>query len=164
MLYRRKRSPKAAIKIAIREEFPLCNFLTCPKCGRLITASRSKGRTAYYNYYHCVSTCGWRYKADYIHDTFIQELRKYKPTLAMLTLYKQVILDVYNSQHKDKHSEKKELLQQINEQNNRLAKARELLLADAIDSMDYKSIKAEYERKTTLLEAKLSSAEPHRKT
>ena len=44
----------------------------------------------------------------------------------MLALYKEVILDVYNNQVKDKQSSKKELIQQINEQNSRLAKAREL--------------------------------------
>lgn len=160
VLHGKKRNPKAAIKIAIREEFPLRNFLTCPKCGRLITASRSKGRTEYYHYYHCVSACGWRYKADFIHDTFLDELRRHKPTLAMITLYKEVILDVYNNQQAGKQGQKRELLQEINEQNTRLSKARELLLADAIDSADYKTIKAECERKTTLLEAKLGSAEP----
>ncbi len=158
VLHGRKRNPKAAIKIAIREEFPLRNFLTCPKCGRLITASRSKGRTMYYNYYHCVSSCGWRYKAEDIHDAFMDELRKYKPTFAMLTIYKAVIIEEYKRSQSDKAFSKRDLLQQINEQNSRLAKARELLLADAIDSADYKAIKVECERKLNLLEAKIGNA------
>lgn len=158
VLHGRKRTKKAKKKV--REEFPLRNFLICPKCGKQVSASRSKGRTAYYSYYHCISSCGWRYKAEHIHDTFLQELQRFKPHKGMVELYKQVILDVYNSQLADKQSSKKELIQQINDQNGRLAKARELLLADAIDAMDYKAIKAECERKLNLLEAKLSSAEP----
>jgi site-specific DNA recombinase len=154
------RKKPVTTKQAVREEFPLRNFLTCPKCGRLITASRSKGRTNYYNYYHCTSACGWRYKAEYINETFIQELRKYKPTLAMLSIYKEVILDVYNSQQAGMQGEKRMLMQQINEQNNRMTKARELLLAEAIDTADYKAIKTECERKLHLLEAKLSSTSP----
>lgn len=155
VLFGRKR--KQTVKVAVREEFPLRNFLVCPKCGKMITASASKGRTAYYNYYHCTASCGWRYKAEHVHDLFIQELRKYKPQPAMLQLYKQVILDVYNSQIGDVKNEKKLLLREINEQNSRLAKARELLLAETLDASDYKAIKSECERQLNLLEAKLSS-------
>ena len=158
------RKKKQAVKIAIREEFPLRNFLICPKCGKMVTASASKGRTAYYNYYHCTSSCGWRYKAEHVHDLFIQELQKYKPHPAMLLLYKQVILDVYNSQIADVKSEKKLLLREINEQNSRLAKARELLLSETIDASDYKAIKMECERHTNLLEAKLSNVAPYQES
>lgn len=154
-----RRKP-ATKKHAVREEYPLRNFLVCPTCGKLITASRSKGRTRYYSYYHCVSACGWRYKAEYINETFLQELRKYKLNAGMLELYKEVILDVYKNQNKGKKDEKKAILQELNEQNSRLAKARELLLTETIDAEDYKAIKHECERKTTLLEAKLSSATP----
>lgn len=158
VLHGRKRPKK--VKKTVHDEFPLRNFLVCPQCGKLITASRSKGRTAYYNYYHCTSECGWRYKAEFVHDTFLQELRRFKPHAAMIELYKQVILDVYNSEMTYKQSSKKQLLKDINEQNSRLTKARELLLADAIDASDYKEIKAECERKLQLLEARLSSSEP----
>lgn len=79
-------------------------------------------------------------------------------TLAMISLYKQVILDVYHQEYAGKQGQKKELLQQINEQNSRLAKARELLLVDALDAIEYKAIKVECERKINLLEAKLASA------
>ena len=151
------RKKPITVKQTVREEFPLRNFLICPKCGRPVTASRSKGRTQYYHYYHCVSVCGWRFKAEHINETFVQELRRYKPRLAMLSLYKQVITDLYRQEHVGKQSEKKELVKEINEQNSRLAKARELLLSDAIDSADYKAIKTECERKLHLLEARLSS-------
>lgn len=155
VLHGRKR--QVTVKQPIREEFPLRNFLVCPKCGRLVTASRSKGRTSYYNYYHCTSVCGWRFKAEHVNETFIQELRKYKPNAGYVELYKQVILDVYNNQRIDKRGEKRDLLRQIEEQNSRLSKARELLLSEAIDAVDYKEIKSECERKTNLLEAKLGN-------
>jgi DNA invertase Pin-like site-specific DNA recombinase len=37
----------------VREEFPLRNFVSCATCGRMMTASWSKGRTSRYPYYHC---------------------------------------------------------------------------------------------------------------
>ncbi|MBS1586677.1 MAG: hypothetical protein JSS82_14170 [Bacteroidetes bacterium] len=78
----------------------------------------------------------------------------------MISIYKQVILDVYHQVYVGKQGQKKELLQQINEQNSRLAKARELLLVDALDTAEYKAIKIECERKINLLEAKLAATAP----
>src|SRR5690606_27949604 len=49
VLHGRRRTKK--VKKKVHEEFPLRNFLICPKCGRQVSASRSKGRTAYYSYY-----------------------------------------------------------------------------------------------------------------
>ena len=40
-------------RIDVREEFPLRNFVSCKACGRLMTASWSRGRTKRYPYYHC---------------------------------------------------------------------------------------------------------------
>ena len=155
VLFGRKRN--AYKKATVSNEFPLRNFLECPKCGKMITASSSKGRSAYYNYYHCNSSCGWRFKSEYLHDQFMAELRKYIPHPAMIDLYKMVILDAYKSQLQGEKNDKKLLLREINEQNTRLAKARELLLTEAIDAADYKAIKSECERKISFLEAKLSS-------
>lgn len=39
-------------KVETREEFPLRGYLLCPMCERKLTASKSKGRHAYYAYYH----------------------------------------------------------------------------------------------------------------
>ncbi|MGI4749230.1 MAG: hypothetical protein ACRYFB_01235 [Janthinobacterium lividum] len=51
--------------------------------------------------------------------------------------------------------ERKELLSQIQVENNCLTKARKLLLDDAIDSGDYKIIKLECETHLNILEGKL---------
>lgn len=158
-LHSRKRKKKTVFTM-VRPEFPLRNFLLCPQCGRTVTASSSKGRNAYYAYYHCTSSCGYRHKAETVNTTFVEELQKYKPHPAMVELYKQVIADVYNNHYAERKYEKKVLLHQINEQNDRLAKARELLLADTIDAADYKEIKTECERRLNLLEAKLATATP----
>ncbi len=158
VLFNRKKP--AYVRKPVHDDFPLRNFLVCPKCGKHVSASRSKGRSSYYNYYHCNSTCGWRYKAELVNDAFVQELQKYKPTMAMLSLYKEVILDVFNMSQHDNFTEKKAIVRQINEHTTRLSKARELLLSDVLDSADYKVIKAECERTINLLEAKLATVAP----
>ena len=51
---------------------------------------------------------------------------------------------------------RKELLTQIQTENDRLTKTRKLLLDDAIDTADYKTIKSECEKNLVMLEAKLT--------
>ena len=60
-------------------EFPLRGYLLCPDCGKLLTASKSKGRNAYYAYYHCRQGCRHRNKAELVHEAFCTELRKFVP-------------------------------------------------------------------------------------
>jgi len=47
------RSRKYRPKSKTTDQFPFRGFLTCPDCGKLLTASISKGRAKYYAYYHC---------------------------------------------------------------------------------------------------------------
>jgi site-specific DNA recombinase len=67
-----------------------------------------------------------------------------------------VIKDIFFGKTGSQIDGSKELLNQIEIENYRLAKARKLLLDDAIDSNDYKIIKAECENKLLSLEAKLT--------
>ncbi|MDB5008854.1 MAG: site-specific recombinase, invertase Pin [Mucilaginibacter sp.] len=67
-----------------------------------------------------------------------------------------VIKDIFNQQTGSVSYRRKELLKQIQVENDRLSKARKLLLDDAIDSADYKVIKGECESKPLSLEAKLT--------
>ncbi len=158
VLFGRKRI--TAVKQTVREEFPLRNFLVCPKCGRMVSASSSKGRTKYYSYYHCISTCGWRFKTEIVNEAFVHELRKYKLSQAMASLYTEVFLEAYQQQFGDAQAHKKQILHEISLINARVSKARELLLADALSPQEYKDIKTECERKVILLEAKLSADTP----
>lgn len=73
-------------KIAVDDNFPLRGFLICPKCGRMLTGSASKGRTKYYHYYHCSSPCGVRYNAYKVNDGILEEIRKYVKPLPKLKL------------------------------------------------------------------------------
>jgi site-specific DNA recombinase len=62
-------------------------------------------------------------------------------------------LMISQNQTKDDHSR---LVKDIDDENNKVRKARELLLGRDIDGADYKIIKSESEHKAEILEAKLS--------
>jgi site-specific DNA recombinase len=144
------------VKMTTGDNLPLRGFLICPKCGKQLTGSGSKGRHSYYYYYHCVSTCGIRYKAENANDQFVTELQRYVPKPGVAELYRMVVKDIF-SQLSGSHSNgRKELLAQIQTENDRLNKARKLLLDDAIDTADYKTIKSGCEKNLIILEAKLT--------
>jgi hypothetical protein len=65
----------------------------------------------------------------------------------MPELYKAIVKDIFNQQTDLQTNGKKDLLNQIQTENDRLSKVRKLLLDDAIDSGDYKLIETECENK-----------------
>ena len=145
-------------KVTADDNIPLRGFLICPKCGRMLTGSASKGRTQYYHYYHCSSACGVRYKAKEANDKMVEEIRKYVWPLSRLETCKDVITSTYKSKERGERDEQKDLKLQLQEVNSRIVKARELLLCGDIEGDDYRAIKSECEEKINRLEAKLKAA------
>lgn len=145
-------------KQAVDENLPLRGFLLCPKCGRQLTGSASKGRSAYYRYYHCSTACGFRYKAEEANEMMVDEIKKYVRPLGDLKLYKEIIRDVYSGRTKSQRSDVRQLKTQLDELSRRLSKARDLLLAGDIEADDYRAIKSETEEKANRIEAKLTAA------
>jgi site-specific DNA recombinase len=138
--------------------FELRGFLKCQKCGKVLTASTSKGRNARYSYYHCNSSCGVRYSAPEANEAFVRELQKFTPEKATEELFRELVVEEFSDQIRNQQKEKKKVLQDIQKQNERLEKARELLLSSVLDAKDYKVIKNEAEEQLLRLEARLVEA------
>ncbi|QJD98436.1 recombinase family protein [Mucilaginibacter robiniae] len=150
------RKRKTGTKIMSLDDLPLRGFILCSRCSRALTGSASKGRNQYYYYYHCSSQCGCRYKADEVNEAFIKELDKYVLAPELSELCTKVMLDLLNQATSGTKNERKSILDQIDEQNGRLRKARELMLSSKIDPEDYALIKKETEVILNRLEAKLT--------
>ncbi len=145
-------------KLAVDESLLLRGFLICPKCGKMLTGSASKGRTQYYHYYHCSSACGFRHKASDANEKIVDEIRKYVKPLPQLQLYKEVIVLTYKAKTRMQRDDIQQLKMQLEEANKRLSKARELLLCGDIEADDYRIMKAESDEKINRLEAKLTAS------
>jgi site-specific DNA recombinase len=143
-------------KMYVDEKMPLRGFLLCPRCGRTLSGSGSKGRKKRYFYYHCNSACGARFPIEAAHREMIREICKYVPHPAATELYKQLITEALQEQAKDQRSQKKNLIAQVTAESERITKARSLLLAGDIDALDFKTIKAESEKQIVVLEARLN--------
>jgi site-specific DNA recombinase len=144
-------------KIVAPEGLPLRGFLVCPKCSRTLTGSASKGRNGYYYYYHCKSYCGVRYNANEVNQAFESLLESLAPKAGMAELYLDIVLDIFQSGALHYQENKKRVIAQITDQNNRVTRSRELLLLDAIDAMEYKALKKTCEEKIVRFEAELKS-------
>ncbi len=73
----------------------------------------------------------------------------------MTEVFKLVINEVYLVKTKNQKDEIKNIKTELEQLNNRVAKARELLLSGDLDGIDYKEIKSKSEKKIAILEAML---------
>lgn len=142
-------------KIFSDEKLPLRGFLACTRCNRTLCGSASKGRNNYYHYYHCSSKCGCRYKAEEVNKQFVQFLDDYSLNAKTKELFKMVILDEYANDTLENKEYKAYLAKQLTENNNKLTRARELLLLGDIDGNEYKTLKSECEKNIIRAEANL---------
>ncbi|MCQ6956984.1 recombinase family protein [Mucilaginibacter aquariorum] len=149
------RKRKTSVKIRSMDELPLRGFLICPKCGLMLSGSASKGKTKYFHYYHCNSKCGARFNAKLVNEKFIEMLNKYSIEPAVCDLYKALIAEAYDFSLGQGRSEVSNYKKQLNGYQDKIARARDLLLAGDLDGTDYKKIKSDSERQITILEGKL---------
>ena len=149
---------KPATQITVDGNMPLRGFLICPECGRILTGSASKGRYDYYYYYHCISSCGCRFKTGNANDLFVRELRKYVPRPGMSILYGTTLKEAFYEKTKGQQGERNQLLLEIDGLNTRLKNAREMLADQKLDPEDYRELKLDCTNKITVLEAKLSGS------
>ena len=142
-------------KVGSLDVLQLRGYLICPQCGKLLTGSASKGRNGRYYYYHCISSCGTRFKAENANQLFSRELKKLIPKPGMTEVYKLVLQEEFKTKSKGQREDAKQVQDALAKANNELLNARKLLLAGEIEPSDYRSIKSDYEKKITGLESKL---------
>ena len=79
-----------------RPEFPLCAFIKRAACGRGVTASWSKGRSARYAYYHCRSGCrAVNVTKAKLEGLFADELALLQPTPGYMRLLRESVLQIW---------------------------------------------------------------------
>ena len=150
------------LKVISNAALPLRGFLTCPKCGKLLTGSASKGRNRYYTYYHCFDGCSFRINAADVNEQFEQELKKYVPTNEMLELFEIVLHETWQEQNQNNSEDRKQLQKQIKDIEEKLSYIRELLTSKQIDPSDYREMKSEYSIKLEKLQTKLNASSGER--
>jgi site-specific DNA recombinase len=117
-------------KMVSIDKLPLRGLLICPKCGRMLTGSASKGYSAYYNYYHCQHKCKVRFKAEDANEKFEKVLAGFAIRPERAEIFENELLVEYQNANKKGafSSSRKDLLKQITEVNVRLSVARKNII------------------------------------
>ncbi len=142
-------------KVGSLDVLQLRGYLLCPRCGKILTGSASKGRNGRYYYYHCISSCGARFKAENANQLFSKELKKLIPKAGMTEVYSAVLQDEFKTKTKSQREDIKQVKEALEKANIELSNARKLLLSNEIEPSDYRSIKGDYEKRITSLESRL---------
>ncbi|QEH41196.1 recombinase family protein [Chitinophaga sp. XS-30] len=137
--------------------FPLRGFLTCKKCGEVLTGSGSQGRNKKYYYYHCHSNCKSHLRTDKLHHLFVEQLKSFKLSENYYPICLKILKRTLTEEAALKTKTTYHLTKKIDELNNKIKKARDLLLQGDIDGSDYKKIKAGSEVQINILCEKLSA-------
>jgi site-specific DNA recombinase len=146
----RKRKVPATFK-TIREEFPLRGYLICPQCNRMLTASSSKGRNRYYQYYHCTKDCNERHKADEINKSFEYLLNELTLDKNAILLLCELLKKKYKDQNRSTRLEAESIQKEISKQETRLNNIRILFVDGEIIADEYRQLKSETEQTLTRL-------------
>ncbi len=155
-----RKKTTSTVRLKSREEFPLRGFLTCPLCNRPFTASISKGYSKSYSYYHCISPCKGRYNAEKINELFVEDLKKFVPRHGSGEVFTELISAMLKVNNEATGSERKKIMGELEHYNNRLKKAREMLVDQKIEAEDFREIKTECNARINILEAKLQDCIP----
>lgn len=88
--------------------FYLKGHLICPKCGKLMTGSASKGNGGLYAYYHCQRKygCTNTYPLTKVESAFNELLGTFKVSEEVISLYAQVLEDVFKTNDKQRDVER----------------------------------------------------------
>lgn len=147
--------PRPNVKGLSDDNLPLRGFLACPKCGNTLTGSASKGRSTRYYYYHCRTPCNFRQKAELTNSFFEKEMA----SLELQPIIKKYLVKIFKDNYKRfiqyPVSDRKRIVEEIDQLNQRLSTARNKLLSNVIEDEDYIQIKDECKQKIYSLEQKL---------
>lgn len=141
----------------MKEQFPLRGFVICSLCGKILTASTSKGNGGHYHYYHCTKGCPSRIKADDINDKFIQELQKIKTNQNSQEYHAAVIRKALSIDEKDHSKRVTELQAEIEKRKEAINKARKKVLEGIWEDEDFIETKKQYQPEIERMERELAN-------
>lgn len=136
--------------------FTLRGYLVCSTCNRKLTGSFCKGYSKKYPYYHCSGKCGTRFRADLINDFYKELIKNMVLSPGAADLFKRVLDDVNTATQRAQYlQERRILLEQIEEQEKTISKARKLYLSEKFEFDDFRSFKKEYHVLSEILKGEL---------
>ncbi|MBU1086464.1 MAG: recombinase family protein [Candidatus Omnitrophica bacterium] len=127
-------------KLRNHSDFPLRNFIRCPKCGQKLTGGWSTGRKKVkYAYYHCrTKGCSLSVKKNELESEFFKYLSSFQPNKEILELFEEIVLNLWKSKQSERIKEQLRLEKEIKEFKEKEDKIFDYLLKGTVDAETYK--------------------------
>lgn len=144
-------------------DFPLRNFIRCPKCGKRFTGSwvrnkRKARATREYPWYWCKNKgCGVLVKRRDLQAAFYEYLKSFQPIEETLTLFKVIILDVWRNKQSERIKEEHRIEGELKTLGAEQERVEELAIKATFDDETYK--KRPQKLKTDIMIKKIELSE-----
>ena len=136
------------------DEAPLRSFLICPKCGRKLTSSISKGRSKSYPYYHCKSQCQERIKLEVAHASLLDYFHEVEVAPEVAELYLEVMRDICKVDQRKISIDVKKATEQLRIAEEQLDNLEMMNISKQIESDSYERMKPKLKKK--ILECRIN--------
>ncbi len=113
LLEGRRKKNAQPIRHTVHELLPLRGILQCPKCGKKLTGSGSKGNGGRFFYYHCSKGCKVRFRAEKANMEVSKLIGKIRVEEGIKDIYKDIVNDFFITNGQSKESLQKSILKKI---------------------------------------------------
>lgn len=139
-------------------DFFLRGHVICPKCNHPFTASRSKGRTQYYAYYHCDSKygCNHRFTKAEFEENLLQLVSKFEVKNSVEKLYRSILSNTIEDDTRYKAKKVTELKKSLDELVQKEYRNQDLLIEGKINDVTFNAINNRFTAEKSKLELELS--------
>ncbi len=141
-------------------DFYLRKFLTCPKCGGILTACYSKGNGGYYGYYKCPHCNRFNSNATNANRKFVEYIRQLKPKESVLALSEEILNDMKKERRADITKEIEKLKGDLIIEDQRLEYIDIRLMDGDINPADFQRMKNSIEIRKGKVKMHLASLRP----
>lgn len=153
-------------RIQKNPQFPLRAFVRCATCECYLTGSKSKGRSKYYEYYHCNNKeCpeyGKSIRKSELENAFINFLDGVTPIADYLELFNALVIRAWEARRREVTTERDNYSGRITVLKTRLARINEMRAEGDIDKATYKEMRSAVEGQLATLEISENESEIER--
>ena len=160
---KKKQNPK--VDKTVNPDLYLRKFLICPVCGHALTGSTSKGRNAYYTYYHCNQDGKHvRVNADKVNKGFVEYVSELIPNETVLNLYNEILEELSQKSAKSQQDELRKLQDEVSSLEKRLNNIEDKFLDGDIDKDTFHRMKGRTESEMNTLKRKIETIQSCKKS
>ncbi len=140
-----------------KPEFPLRGVLYCSKCDAKMTASKSKGRSKYYGYYHCNECANERHKSEKVNSAIEDILKRFKLKKSATEIYKSAVKSLLKGEKKDLDKKKIKLEKSHSTIVSRIEKLQDIYIDGDIEKPQYKTTLERYKKEKSSITEQLET-------